>query len=282
MDVANSNGKRGGELIRALSAFEQDRFRRDGEIARVRKDDSRIFYDQVNGEQGELKQIQLSQRKFSFFSGVRLNAKKRLLCDLRDPQQVLFKLITYLNFPMVLFFIQTPRLAAESGCSFIPLNETKFIKYEDFFDRFDRQLLGIQEASFVFLNLMCGFFCAMMPGVLSLIKHNKLVRKECYNSYYRVDAFFWSLMATNLAFNFAYCTMNSLSYFYWLVDSPNLPKFLLFWLVIFLSTTLGDLYGLVFSILYPDTVTAAAFGGFCCFSGELIKTFHIVFGSKIN
>ena len=56
-------------------------------------------------------------------------------------------------------------------------------------------------------------------------------------------------------------------------------KFLLFWLIIFLTSILGDLFGLWLSIVYPEeNLTAVVMGGFGGFALHTLSGFFVPVG----
>ena len=117
------------------------------------------------------------KRKFNFFKEYFLNVKKLTVCSLRDPQQTIFRLMNSVVFPIVLYITVTGEQAKESGCTFLPLNATH-IQTENIYERYDRQLKGIQGAGLTFINLMFIYFSAMVPAILVLSQHINVLRKE--------------------------------------------------------------------------------------------------------
>ena len=208
LDIANDTKTETGiALIKRLSDYEkEENKRRDLESSRVvaklngsdqlaimvndnlnpgnnqlhvHKNGSKKFIDPVNGGEVELARIQRSsfKREFNFFNEYFLNIKKLLTCSFRDPQQTIFRLANSVVFPIVLYFTVTGEQAKESGCSFLPLNETHILT-ESVYERYDRQLKGVQGAGLTFINLMFVYFSAMVPGILVLSQHINVLRKE--------------------------------------------------------------------------------------------------------
>ena len=179
------------------------------------KNGSRMFRDPISGREVELAEIYRSsfKRKFNFFKEYFLNVKKLIVCSLRDPQQTIFRLMNSVVFPIVLYITVTGEQAKESGCTFLPLNETH-IQTENIYERYDRQLKGIQGAGLTFINLMFIYFSAMVPAILVLSQHINVLRKEYMNSYYTANSFFCSIITVNLLLGFVYSTANTFSYFF--------------------------------------------------------------------
>lgn len=151
----------------------------NGQMQAYSKNESKMFADPVNGGEVELTEIYRSsfKREFHFFSEYFLNVKKLMVCSLRDPQQTIFRLINSVVFPIILYFTVTDEQVGESGCSFLPLNETHILT-ESVYKRYDRQLKGVQGAGLTFINLMFVYFSAMTPGILVLSQHINVLRKE--------------------------------------------------------------------------------------------------------
>ena len=142
------------------------------------------------------------------------------------------------------------------------MNETHILT-ENIYERYDRQLKGIQGAGLTFINLMFVYFSSMVPAILVLSQHINVLRKEHLNSYYTINSFFWAIITVNLLLGFVYSTANTYSYFFFTGQVYKTNKFLMFWFIIFLTSALGDLYGLLLSILYPEqNLQAVVMGGF--------------------
>ena len=150
-----------------------------GKLHGTYKNGSRMFRDPINGREVELAEIYRSsfKRKFNFFKEYYLNVKKLTVCSLRDPQQTIFRLMNSVVFPIVLYITVTGEQAKESGCTFLPANSTH-IQTENIYERYDRQLKGIQGAGLTFINLMFIYFSAMVPAILVLSQHINVLRKE--------------------------------------------------------------------------------------------------------
>ena len=177
------------------------------------KNESKRFMDPVSGEEVVLASIQRSsfKRDFNFFNEYLLNVKKLMVCSFRDPQQTIFRLANSIIFPVVLYFTVTGEQAKESGCSFLPLNETHILT-ESVYQRYDRQLKGVQGAGLTFINLMFVYFSALVPGILVLSQHINVLRKEYMNSYYSAHSFYWAIMSVNLFLGLIYSTANTFAY----------------------------------------------------------------------
>lgn len=148
LDIANNTrNKAGRALIEEMADYEEDESEK--QIDTANESDSRKFFDPVNEKEVELQQIARSslKRKHNFFREYYLNMIRIFLGTLRDPIQTFFRALNNLCFPIMLYLIQSYRWGSESGCTFLPLNETH-LKYESSFDRFDRQIYGTRGKCF--------------------------------------------------------------------------------------------------------------------------------------
>lgn len=152
LDIANdTRSKQGRILIEGMANHEQAQSER---LNQITDSDSRVFFDPINETQVELRQIDRSslKREHNFWREYRLNIVRVFLGNLRDPFQTFFRALNNINFPILLYLIQSYRIGSESGCTFLALNETH-IKYESTFDRFDRQIYGTRGE--VFTVVLC-------------------------------------------------------------------------------------------------------------------------------
>lgn len=148
LDIANNTKSKAGQaLIAEMANYEENESEKQMEASN--ESDFRTFFDPVNEKEVELRQVTRSslKRKHNFFREYYLNIVRILLGNLRDPFQTFFRALNNINFPILLYMIQSYRLGSESGCTFKPLNETH-IKYENPFDRFDRQIYGTRGEHF--------------------------------------------------------------------------------------------------------------------------------------
>lgn len=280
LEIANNiKTKEGREIIKRLAKDEQDESTRIQElnITKSTRDGFRIFLDPESSKEIELPEIDRSsfKRKKHFFREYFLNVHKLLVSLLRDPQQTLLRTINNVNFPIVLYLISNRTLGEESGCSFLPLNETHILT-ENLYERNDRQLKGNTDAGSAFINLMFTFFSSLLPAVFALTDHVKLAKKEYINSYYSVNTFYLSIITVNIFLSLFYATANTISFFLFTKQILETYRILTFWFIIFLSCTIGDIFGLELSILFPNNyITAIVTGGFGAFALETLSGFFI-------
>lgn len=200
LEVANdTKTEKGLELIDKLALYEKRKGKGLLESAKldinansrygninVKSDNknSKVFIDPISGRHTELLEIQRSsfKRKNYFLNEFYENFKKLAISALRDPQQTVFRFMNSVAFPIVIYAVTSKQLT-ETGCTFLPLNSTHILP-ETIYDRYDRQLKGIQGAGITFINLMFMFFSSMIPAILVLSQHINVLRKEHLNSYY--------------------------------------------------------------------------------------------------
>ena len=146
LDIANSPSERALRLIDEMAKYEQNEWRKynDLGVLLVSKSESNEFAGSTK-ERPELREIDRSalKREHHFFREYRLNVMRMFLGCVRDPHQTIFRALNNLKFPIILCLItsQTYRTNKETGCSFVPLNDTT-IGYENAYKRFNRQLYG--------------------------------------------------------------------------------------------------------------------------------------------
>lgn len=280
LDIANdTESEHGSGLIRRMTKHEQEAWTRKAQTEGlvVGKNHSEVFWDAINAKEVRLRAINRSslKRTHNFWREFYLNIVKLFMGNLRDPQQVLFRAINNALLPIILFIVMANRVGSETGCTFLPLNETH-VKYENVFDRFGRQIEGTKDLGTAFINLMCTYFGAQLPATLNLSKMIYLLRKENLNGHYSSNAYFFAILTVNLLLAMLYSVINTTSYFYWTAEVAQLDKVLYFGLIVFLSCLLGDNFGLFVSISYPEKfITATVIGGgfgfvFFTFSGFFI------------
>lgn len=114
---------------------------------------TRIFVDPISSRRIELQEIHRSsfKRKNNFFREYYQNVIKLLVCSIRDPQQTIFRLMNSIVFPIVLHITVTGEQAKETGCTFLAANSTHILN-ENMYERYDRQLKGIQGNVILMIN----------------------------------------------------------------------------------------------------------------------------------
>ena len=255
LDIANDiKTVEGLELIDELVKYEQVKHKKNKlKQAEKHKDDVETFIDPISNKEVQLRSIDPSSFKheYHFFREYYQNIKKLLISNIRDPQQTAFRALNYFNFPIVLYLIMNRTFGKETGCTFLPANETHILS-ENTYARYDRQFDGQVDCCLVFSNLMFAFFSAMSPATLVLTTHINLLKKEYSNSYYTLHSFFWALITVNVLLGLVYSMANSISFLLFTNFAFDFQKFCSFWFIIFLLGNIGDLIGLWLSILYPE------------------------------
>lgn len=254
LDIACNKKPEGLEIIEKMTNFEQDKFER--EKFRFDKKGNRLgksyFMDPICETSVKLKEINRSsfKQKQRFFNEFFTIHFRFVLCYVRDMQQFLFRTFANLFFPFVLFCIMQDSFGGEKGCTFKVLNETHYVP-ENSYDYFSRKLIGIQNASAVFINIMFLLFMSMIPATLFLSQHISLLKKEYLNSYYKINTFFFATIATSVLFTLLYSICNAASFFYFSKFDFEIYKFISFWFIVFISSIIGEMVGICLSICFP-------------------------------
>ena len=126
LNIANdTRTKQGVTLIEEMSNYEEGQSENQIKVTDD-KGNSALFFDAINDKDVELRQVNRSslKREHNFFREFYLNIMRILLSNIRDPQQTFFRGLNNICFPVILYFIQSYKLGSESGCTFLPLNET--------------------------------------------------------------------------------------------------------------------------------------------------------------
>lgn len=156
LDIANcAGGKQEARLAEKMADYEQEEWKRGNDLGvqlvSIRGESSPFFeFSKENLELREIQRLAL-KREHSFCREYRLNLMRMFLGNARDPHQTIFRALTNINFPILLYIVMAYRSGTETGCAFIPLNETT-LRYEDAFKRFNRQLYGTRGGSHLAFN----------------------------------------------------------------------------------------------------------------------------------
>lgn len=165
LDIANCTGdEQGLRLVEKMADYEQNEWERGNHLGvqlMSTKGESNTFLGAAQ-EKLELREIQrlALKREHSFCREYRLNVMRMFLGSTRDPHQTIFRVMTNINFPIILYIVMAYKSDTESGCAFVPLNETT-IRYEDAFRRFNRQLYGTKGRSHPFTSLVSLTNCQL-------------------------------------------------------------------------------------------------------------------------
>lgn len=262
-------------MIEQLAKYEQEKYEKQNPSSRRiekhnKTNDLETFIDPLNNKQVQLRSLDPSsfKREYHFFREYYLNIKKFLVSNLRDPQQTVFRTLNNLNFPILLYFVMNRSFGKETGCTFLPANETHILS-ENTYVRLDRQLDGQRDSCSVFINLMFTFFSALTPATLVLSTHINLLKKEYLNSYYTLSSFYCAIITVNALLSLLYSTANVITFYLTTDFALDFEKICSLWLIVFLSGNMGDLFGLWLSIFYPEDknkVKALILGGFGAFN----------------
>lgn len=285
LDIANGvRTAEGLKLIDKLANYEEER----NEKRKLKSDsngdqiNSATFIDPLIGEKIVLKAIDRSSfnDEAHFFNEFYQILKRLFISNLRDPQQIVFRIFSNLFFPLVLYLIMNRRamIGSESGCRYLPSNETHILT-EKTYERLDRQLVGFQNASSVFINFLFLLFISLTPATLALSQHINLLKKEFLNSYYTIKSFFAAVIASNMLLGLIYSLANSVSFFYFSYFAFQFDKFTYFWFIVFLLNNIGDLFGFFLAICYPEEKNKIAALVLSSFSTIIL---HLFSGFVIN
>ena len=140
LEIANGTGSKTGlRLIREMAEHEQRKWEKNDDLGVLLPKDLK-----------RLREVDRSElrRQHDFVREYRLNVMRMFLGCIRDPHQTIFRALNNLNFPIILYLVMAYKPGTETGCSFVPLNETT-IGYENTFRRFNRQLFGTRGESAV-------------------------------------------------------------------------------------------------------------------------------------
>lgn len=215
------------------------------------------------------------QQAAPFYRTYPLLMWKLFLCTIRDPQQSVFRLLNNMLLPLILHVLTTGEHGRESGCSFVYDNSTH-VRFENTYERFDRQEIGTQNAGLTFLDLMFAFFSTLVPAILAISGHINVLRKEHMNSYYSINSFYAALLTMCSLSTLLFATVNAFAYFWFTGQTFTPYKLFFFWTIIVATSLLGDMLGLALSIMFPrKSLTALVIGGFFGFGLHTFSGFFV-------